>query len=107
MTQKRFDLKACVDYQAEAVVSKTLFDKEKGTVTVFSFDQGSGLSEHTSPYDAIVNVIEGEAEIRIAGEPTVVKEGELIIMPAGKPHSLRANKRFKMMLIMIRDKSAS
>jgi quercetin dioxygenase-like cupin family protein len=104
MPQKKYELRTCVDYQAEAVVSKTILDKEKGTITIFSFDKGSGLSEHTSPYDAVVNVLEGEAEIRIAGEPSIVQEGELIIMPAGKPHSLKANKRFKMMLIMIRDK---
>jgi quercetin dioxygenase-like cupin family protein len=107
MAQKKHELKTCVDYQAEAVVSKTLLDKEKGTITIFSFDKGSGLSEHTSPYDAIVNVLEGEAEIRIAEDPIIVKEGELIIMPAGKPHSLKANQRFKMMLIMIRDKSSA
>jgi len=105
MTENIYDLKNVVGYQAGAVVSKTLFDKEKGTITIFSFDKGEGLSEHTSPYDAVAHVLEGEASIVIDSVIHVLEEGALIIMPAGKPHSLRAEKRFKMMLIMIRDKS--
>jgi quercetin dioxygenase-like cupin family protein len=91
-----------LDYQKGSVVSKTIIDKKVGTVTVFAFDKGEGLSEHTAPFDALVNVIDGEAEIIISGEPTLVKSGEVIIMPANKPHSLKAVKRFKMVLVMIR-----
>lgn len=105
MSEKIFDLKEVAAYQTEAVVSKTLLDKPEGTITVFSFDAGEGLSEHTSPYDAVVHVLDGEADITIAGTVHTVKAGELIIMPAQKPHSLRAKKRFKMMLIMIRAKN--
>jgi len=91
-----------VDYQAGAVVSRTLIRKGAGTVTVFSFDAGQGLSEHTAPCDALAMVLEGEAEIRIAGTPHRVKAGEMLIMPAGKPHALQAVRRFKMALVMIR-----
>ena len=90
------------EYQQAAVVSRTVIDKKTGTVTVFAFDKGQGLSEHTSPYDALVEVLEGEAEITIAGTAMCVNAGEMIIMPAKKPHSLRAIKKFKMMLILIR-----
>lgn len=95
-------LAGSVDYAAGAVVSKTLLDKKAGTLTVFSFDAGQGLSEHTAPYDATVQILDGEAEITIGGEPRTVRAGELIIMPAAIPHALRAVKRFKMLLIMIR-----
>lgn len=91
-----------VDYANGSVVSKTLVDKKIGTVTLFSFDQGQGLSEHTAPFDAIVQIIDGEAVIMIDGNPHVVKGGEMILMPANHPHSLRAEKRFKMLLTMIR-----
>jgi len=91
-----------VAYAGDAVVSKTLLDKPEGTLTVFSFDAGQGLSEHTAPYDATVLILDGTATITIGGEPRDVQTGELIIMPAGIPHSLRAEKRFKMLLIMIR-----
>ena len=104
MSEKIYEVKNIVGYQGGAVVSKTLLDKGKGTITIFSFDKGEGLSEHTSPYDAVVHILHGEAEIIIDKLLHVVKEGELIIMPAGKPHSLRAQEQFKMMLIMIRDK---
>ena len=77
-------------------------DKQAGTLTVFSFDAGQGLSEHTSPYDATVQILDGEAVITIGGKENYVEAGDLIIMPAGIPHSLRAEKRFKMLLIMIR-----
>ncbi len=89
-------------YDKGSVVSRTLIDKKVGTVTFFSFDKGEGLSEHTAPFDALVQVLDGEAEISIMGKPRLVKAGELIIMPAKKPHALRAVKRFKMMLVMIR-----
>jgi len=97
-----FDLAGLVDYQPGAVVSRTLIDKKVGTVTIFAFDRNSGLSEHTAPYDALVQVIEGQAEITIAGAPSNVSGGQMIIMPANKPHALRAIERFKMMLVMIR-----
>ena len=101
-TGKPIDLAASVDYANGAVVSKTLLDKPTGTLTVFTFDTGQGLSEHTSPYDATVQILEGEAQITIGGETATAKTGELIIMPAGVPHALRAEQRFKMLLIMIR-----
>jgi quercetin dioxygenase-like cupin family protein len=91
-----------LQYQDDAVVSRTLIDKKVGTVTMFAFDEGQGLSEHTAPYDAMVMITDGEAEIRIAGEPFLLKQGETIILPANKPHALRAISPFKMMLIMIR-----
>ena len=91
-----------VGYQAGAVVSRTLIDKPVGTVTLFSFDQGQGLSEHTAPYDALVCLLEGEAEIAIEGHPHRLQAGQMIIMPAQRPHALRALGRLKMMLVMIR-----
>jgi len=96
-----------VVYADGSVISKTILDKPAGTLTFFSFDAGQGLSEHTSPYDATVQVLDGEAEIIIGGSPVVVKSGELIIMPANVPHELRAVKPFKMLLIMIREKQAA
>lgn len=101
---KPIDLAACVDYAEGAVVSKTLLDKEAGTLTVFAFDAGQGLSEHTAPYDATVQVLDGSAHITIGGKTSEVKSGELIIMPADVPHELRARKKFKMLLIMISEK---
>ena len=91
-----------INYQDGSVVSRTLIDKKVGTVTLFAFDAGQGLSEHTAPFDALVNIIDGEAEITISGKPQVVKQGELIIMPANQTHALKALNKFKMMLIMIR-----
>jgi quercetin dioxygenase-like cupin family protein len=91
-----------VNYQDDSVVSKTLIKKKTGTVTLFAFDQDQGLSEHTAPFDAMVYILDGESEITISGNPYIVKQGEMIIMPANKPHSLKAVKRFKMMLTMIR-----
>lgn len=91
-----------VNYQDGSVVSKTLIKKETGTVTLFAFDQGQGLSEHTAPFDALVCVLDGEAEIMISGNPYVLKMGEMIILPVNEPHSLKAVKKFKMMLTMIR-----
>ncbi len=95
-------LEELVSYQEGSVVSRTLIDKETGTVTLFAFDEGEGLSEHTAPYDALVYVYNGEAEITISGEPHTVRKGETIIMPANDPHALRATTPFKMMLVMIR-----
>ena len=91
-----------IEYQEGSVVSKTLIEKETGTVTLFAFDKDQGLSEHTAPFDALVQVIDGEAEIIISGNKNKVKSGEMIIMPANEPHALNANERFKMMLTMIR-----
>lgn len=96
------NMKDLVSYQHGSVVSRTIIDKSIGTVTVFAFDSGQGLSEHTAPFDALVQVIDGVADITIAGSVHTVKEGEMIIMPANKPHSLKANPRFKMLLVMIR-----
>jgi len=94
--------KDLVAYQEGAVVSRTLINKSAGTVTVFSFDQGQGLSEHTTPYDAMVLVLDGEVEITISGNAQLLRAGEMIIMPANHPHALHGVKAFKMMLIMIR-----
>lgn len=91
-----------VDYQSNAVVSKTLIEKKTGTVTLFAFDKGQGLSEHTAPFDAMVCVLDGAVEISIAGKPITVRQGEMIIMPAHEPHALKGIERFKMMLTMIR-----
>ncbi|HNW44670.1 MAG TPA: cupin domain-containing protein [Elusimicrobiales bacterium] len=99
---KALKARELVDYDKGAVVSRTIIEKKTGTVTIFSFDKGQGLSEHTAPFDALVEVLDGEAEITVAGKPNKVKAGEIIIMPAGKPHALKAVKRFKMALIMIR-----
>ena len=91
-----------VDYQAGSVVSRTLINKKTGTVTLFAFDEGQGLSEHTAPFEALVFLLDGEAEIVISGQLLRAREGEMVIMPAEQPHSLRAVKKFKMMLVMIR-----
>jgi quercetin dioxygenase-like cupin family protein len=102
MTEKVSNMKDLVAYQDGSIVSKEIIKKTTGTVTIFAFDRDQGLSEHTAPFDASVCILDGEAEISIAGEPHHLKEGEMIIMPGGKPHALRAPKRFKMMLVMIR-----
>lgn len=91
-----------VSYQDGAVVSRTLIDRKTGTVTLFAFGEGQGLSEHTAPFDALVQVLDGEAEITIAGNPHHLDAGEIIVLPAGVPHALKAARRFKMMLTMIR-----
>ncbi len=96
------NMKDMVSYQPGSVVSRTVIDKSVGTVTVFAFDSGQGLSEHTAPFDALVQIIDGAADITIADKVYTVKEGEMIIMPANKPHSLKAKPKFKMILIMIR-----
>jgi quercetin dioxygenase-like cupin family protein len=96
------NMKDMISYQTGSVVSRTVIDKSAGTVTVFAFDSGQGLSEHIAPFDALVQIIDGTADITIAGSVHTVREGEMIIMPANKPHSLKANTRFKMILIMIR-----
>jgi len=91
-----------VSYQDGSVVSREIVKKPTGSVTLFAFDEGQGLSEHTAPFDALVQVVEGETEIMISGQPHRLLEGEMILMPAGQPHALKALKRFKMILTMIR-----
>ncbi|HUT66308.1 MAG TPA: cupin domain-containing protein, partial [Spirochaetota bacterium] len=86
-----------------SVVSRTVIDRKVGTVTVFAFDDGQGLSEHRAPYDALVYIIEGEADIAISQKSNIMKEGEMIVMPGNEPHSVKARTRFKMMLVMIRE----
>ena len=95
-------LVSLVDYQHGSVVSKEIIKKEKGSVSLFAFDKGQGLSEHTAPFDALVYIFDGKAEINIAGKQHSLKTGETIIMPANKPHALKAIERFKMLLIMIK-----
>ncbi len=97
-----FNLKELVAYQEGAVVSRTVITQQTGTVTLFAFDKGQGLSEHTAPFDALVQIVEGSAEITISGRSFQLKEGEMIIMPAGDPHALKALEKFKMLLVMIR-----
>jgi quercetin dioxygenase-like cupin family protein len=91
-----------LDYQEGAVVSRTIIDKKIGTVTLFAFDKGQGLSEHTASYDALVFIVDGKAKVMICGKPYNLNTGEAIIMPADKPHALRAVEKFKMVLVMIR-----
>jgi quercetin dioxygenase-like cupin family protein len=102
MAEQVSNLKDMVAYQDGSIVSKEIIKKSTGTVTIFAFDQGQGLSEHTAPFDAMVQIVDGEAEIIISGESHHLKEGETIIMPAGKPHALKALTKFKMMLVMIK-----
>lgn len=102
MTRQAANMKDMVAYQAGSIVSKEIIKRPAGTVTLFAFDQDQGLSEHTAPFDALVQIVEGEAEISISGEAHHLREGEVIIMPAGKPHALKALKKFKMMLVMIK-----
>jgi quercetin dioxygenase-like cupin family protein len=90
------------NYQEGAVVSRTLVHRATGTVTLFAFEEGQGLSEHTAPYDALAHLLEGEAEIVISGKPLRATAGEVVLMPAHQPHSLKALNRFKMLLTMIR-----
>lgn len=91
-----------VPYQQGSVVSRTVIKKPAGTVTLFAFDAGEGLSEHTAPFEALVCVLDGAAEVRIDGAPYRVAAGETIILPAGRPHAVKALERFRMMLVMIR-----
>jgi len=109
MTQKQKIAKAktlklsdLLSYQKGAIVSRQIISKNTATVTVFSFDKGEGLSEHVAPFDAMVYIIEGTARVLIAGNSHILKKGEMIIMPANRPHALRAIRRFKMLLVMVR-----
>ena len=98
-TKKLVDL---ADYQEGSIVSRTIVDKKTGTVTFFAFDKGQGLSEHTAPFDALVFLLDGEAEVVISGKPLRLKAGEMVIMPANAPHALKTITRLKMILTMIR-----
>jgi quercetin dioxygenase-like cupin family protein len=115
MTEKRTKigiLEACVakpqgldgliEYAADSIVSKTIIDKPVGTITLFAFDAGQKLSEHTTPYDAVVQGIDGRGRVAIGGEPVTVEAGQVVIMPGNVPHSVAADERFKMLLTMIR-----
>ena len=99
---KALNLAQLVDYQQGSIVSRTVIDKETGTMTLFAFDKGQGLSEHTAPFDALVYILDGQAEVTISKNTILVKEEEMVIMPANKPHVLRAIEKFKMLLVMIR-----
>ncbi|HET6581291.1 MAG TPA: cupin domain-containing protein [Methanoregula sp.] len=95
--------KDLIAYQEGSVVSRMIVYKKSGTITLFAFDTGEGLSEHTAPYDAVAHIIDGEAEISIEQTPFLLKEGQMIIMPANRPHALHAQQRFKMMLTMVHE----
>jgi quercetin dioxygenase-like cupin family protein len=97
------NLENLAEYQEGAVVSREIIRKKTGTITLFAFDKDQGLSEHTAPFDAFVYILKGKAEISISGKPNEVKAGEAIIMPANKPHALKAVEAFKMLLVMIRE----
>lgn len=100
--EKEQDLGGLIDYQEDSVVSKTIIDKKAGTITIFAFDKGQGLSKHQAPFDATVFVVEGQALITINDKEHKAATGQIIIMPANMPHSVKAKERFKMLLIMIR-----
>ena len=97
------DLRSAISYTDGAVVSKTLLDKKTGTLTLFAFDKGQGLSEHTAPFDAVVQILDGQAHLVIGGKDLLAPAGSLVVMPANVPHALRAQVRFKMLLTMIRE----
>lgn len=94
--------KELVKYQDKSIVSSVLLDQDSGSITIFAFDQGQKLSEHTAPYDAFIHIVEGQAEITIQGDKQLLDEGDSIILPANKPHAVNATKRFKMLLFMIK-----
>lgn len=103
---QKVELASVVSYQEGSVVSRTLMDDPAGTVTLFAFDEAQGLSEHTAPFDALLHVLEGEASVTVAGKASRVAAGEAILLPAGKPHAVRASTKFKMLLTMIRSAGA-
>ena len=103
LASKVFNTPEMIDYQDGSVVSREVISSKSGTVTLFAFDTGQGLSEHTAPFDAMVYILDGVALITIAADEFNVKTGEMIIMPANIPHALKAENRFKMLLILIRD----
>jgi len=97
-----FNLEESINYADGSVVSQTLLKKESGNITLFAFDAGQGLSEHTAPFDAVVYILDGQAKITIGGKDNTVSTGQLLIMPANVPHALHAEEKFKMLLVMIR-----
>jgi quercetin dioxygenase-like cupin family protein len=103
LVAKALKIADLVKYQTNAIVSRTLIDKEVGTVTLFAFDETQGLSEHAAPFDALVYILDGEADITIQGKPTRLKTGDMTIMPANKPHAVKAVSKFRMLLIMVRE----
>jgi len=102
LSRQASKMDSLIKYQKDAVVSKTIIDKPSGTLTLFAFDKGQALSEHTAPFDALVYLFDGEAEVTISGKPVQIKQGEMVIMPANQPHALKAISRFKMLLVMIK-----
>jgi quercetin dioxygenase-like cupin family protein len=102
LKSKALNMADLLEYQEGAVVSREIIRKETGTVTIFAFDKGEGLSEHSAPFDALVQIIDGEAIITISGKENHIKKGEMIIMPANEPHALHAVEKYKMLLTMIR-----
>lgn len=101
-TAKKFIPAESIEYAEGSVVSKTILKKTTGNITLFAFDKGEGLAEHTTPHEALVQLLDGKAEITIGGIAYNLKAGESIILPSNTPHSLKANERFKMMLVMIK-----
>lgn len=99
---KPLNISEMVSYQEGSIISREIVRKDTGTITLFAFDEGQGLSEHTAPFDAVVQVLDGEATVSIEGQPVTVGRGEIIIMPANRPHAVKADKRFKMLLTMIK-----
>jgi quercetin dioxygenase-like cupin family protein len=102
LISKVLKIEDLIDYQDGSVVSREIIRKDTGTVTIFAFDKGEGLSEHTAPFDAMVQIIDGEAEITISGKKNLLNKGDMIIMPANEPHALKAVEKYKMILTMIR-----
>ena len=102
LTGKVENMVDLIDYQAGSIVSRTIIDKPAGTLTLFAFDAGQGLSEHTAPFDALVYLLDGKAEVTISGKPLQLEQGEIVIMPANQPHALKAIRKFKMLLVMIK-----
>lgn len=103
-TSEIFNLEGSIDYAKDSVVSRTLINRPEGTVTLFAFDEGQGLSEHSAPYNAQVQVLDGKVKVLIDGKPFILNKGEIIILPADIPHALEAVYRFKMLLTMIKSK---
>ena len=99
---QKADLASMIAYQTGSVVSRTIINRKSGTLTLFAFTEGEGLSEHTSPYDALLHVLDGEAVVTVAGKVNDMEGGDAVVLPAGKPHSVQAKTRFKMLLVMIR-----
>ena len=102
LSGQTFNFASLIDYQTGSVVSREIMKKDNGSITLFAFDEDEGLSEHTAPYDATIEILEGEAEIKLSGKINNLKKGEMLIMPAGEPHSVKSAGKFKMLLTMIK-----